>query len=220
MPMEMDPDKINDSDRYVESKLLEQTEIYAASRVRSRKENEIKATSRKRVADLGLRTDAYQIGIRLVKDLTEGERADFMRDLGLVLKVLGARQADLFPDEVLKAEKRAQKARDREAKAGRSKAELDAASDSNPKSDPAAGGAGKRGRKAKGEGSKAPQTAGEAPKGDDDDGETGDELIARAAAEKNAELEQKEGGVLLENAGKPKSQSQISAEKLEAAKLN
>src|SRR5690606_33267697 len=99
--------------------------------------NKERSEIRNRAKELGLRTDAFQVGVRIVKDLTANERKDFLRDLDLVVKTLGARQAELFPDEALRAAKR----EERKANKGRSKDELDAKTDSDPRSDPSAGGA-------------------------------------------------------------------------------
>ncbi len=145
MAMEMDPEKVNDEQRsadlQIENSILKAGEAYSASHRRSRTENKERASNRARIKDLGMRTDAYQVGVRIVKDLTENERKDFLRDLNLVVKVLGAKQAELFPDEALKAAKREEKQREKKAKEGRSQEELDAATNDNPRSDPAAGGA-------------------------------------------------------------------------------
>lgn len=54
---------------------------------------------------------------------------------------MGSKQKELFPEEQLRAEQRIAKAQERAAKKGRTKEELDAASDSNSRSDPSAGGA-------------------------------------------------------------------------------
>lgn len=101
--LESDPDKINDLDRVMESRILESGNAYSASHRRSRDENRVRAGNRAKIKDMGMRTDAYQVGVRIVKDLTESERKDFLRDLNLVVKVLGSRQQELFPEEALKA---------------------------------------------------------------------------------------------------------------------
>ena len=198
--METDPSKINDAERQIEATILEVGQAYADSNKRQKKENKSRAENRARIKELGVRTDAYQVAVRICKDLTESERKDFLRDLDLLVRVLGPRQRDFFEDEAIKAEKREQKRRDKEAEAGRTQAELDAKTDTDPKSDPAKGGAGK-GRKKKGAQAEPPA------------GETGDELIARVAREKQAEQEQREGDAIL-------SQSERAAKKREAAGLN
>lgn len=221
--MEDDPDKINDADRALEAHILKAGESYAESTIRQRAENKRRAENRKRISDLGIRTDAYQTAIKLVKDLTDSERKDFIRDLRLVTKVLGARQADLFPDEKIKAEKRVEKAKERAAKKPRGKDELDAATNANPRSNPATGGAAagkKRGRKPKPAGVEVVSQTGVTTEDVPLVEESGDELIARVAREKMAALEQREGGQILDTAMDGiKSQSEKSADALAKAGL-
>ena len=90
---------------------------------------------------MGISTHAYQIAIKVVKDLTESERRDWLRDFQMVVKVLGGRQKELFPEEALRAEKRAQRQKEKAAGKPRDKGELDAQTDANRRSDPNAGGA-------------------------------------------------------------------------------
>lgn len=139
MPMEQDPDKINDADRQIEAKVYKQAQDYAETRVESRELNERRNEGRKEIVKMGFRKDAYQSAIRIIKDLTPREQADYMRDLKTFLKILGAKQADLFPEEHLRNIKREEdrKQREKEAKssAGRSP--------DHPRSDPKSGGAGK-----------------------------------------------------------------------------
>lgn len=139
--MTNDPNFINDPQRQLEANLDKIGERYSSSHKRSRTENKERADIRARAKELGLRTDAFQTGIKIVKDLTENERKDFLRDLDLIVRVFGAKQSELFPDEALKAEQRVKRQAERAAKEGRTKEELDAASDSNSRSDPSAGGA-------------------------------------------------------------------------------
>jgi hypothetical protein len=199
VPMETDPSKINDADRQLEAKINEAADWYAGSNARQKDENKGRAENRKHVSDLGLSTKAYQWAVQLLKSgLSEVEIKDVLRDLEIFVRVLGDRQAELFPAELAAATKRRERKAEKAAKEPRGGEELDAATDANPKSDPAAGGAGKRGRKAKAEPVE----------------ETGDELIARVAREKLAEQEQREGEALLATAGKgePLSQSaQVAA---------
>lgn len=216
MPMEEDPDKINDADRQIAARVYNEAEAYADTRRVSRDLNDKRTKSRKKIEEMGFRKDAYQTAIRVIKDLLPREQKDFMRDLSTFLKILGGRQADLFPEEALKAAKREEK---RKAAAAENKpktrAQADAKSDKNPKSDPKRGGAGKA----------VPETFSTSTA-------DGDALIKEVAAKKATEAagagsdanaaEQAEGDAVLA-AGLPetrKSQSQQAAEKLEAAKLN
>jgi hypothetical protein len=139
--MNDNPDEINDPQRQIEASIDKIGERYSASHKRSRTENKERAEIRTKAKELGMRTDAFQVGVRIVKDLTDNERKDFLRDLNLVVSVLGAKQGLLFPDEALKAAAREQRKADKAAGKPRSAAELDAKTDTDPKSDPAAGGA-------------------------------------------------------------------------------
>ena len=139
MPMNENPDEINNPDRQIAARVYNEAEAYAETRRASRDLNDKRTTSRKRIEEMGFRKDAYQAAIRVIKDLTPREQKDFMRDLQTFLKILGGRQADLFPDEALKAakreEKRKQAAAEEKAKSGRSP--------DHPRSNPKSGGAGK-----------------------------------------------------------------------------
>lgn len=137
--IEMDPAKINDADRYVESKILEAGEAYAESNKRQKVENKKRAENRAKIKDLGVGTYAYQVAVKICKDLTETERGDFLRDLDVLVRVLGPKQKDLFADELIKAEKRAQRQAEKAAKVTGKEGAPDP--DNNPRSDPNAGGA-------------------------------------------------------------------------------
>jgi len=137
-----DGDRLTDeAGQQIEATIFKQGQEYAARNQRSKIENKGRAESRARIKELGLDSNAYATAVRLIKDKTKGERDAWLRDLQLTLKVLGSKQAELFPEEALKAEARA--ARKAEAAAGkpRSQAELDAKTDTDPASDPANGGA-------------------------------------------------------------------------------
>lgn len=195
MPMETDPEKINDADRQVEASLLKAGESYAASHKRSRAENKERAANRAKIKELGLRTDAYQVGVRIVKDLTETERKDFLRDLELVVKALGHRQQELFPEEALKAQQRIQRAEEKAAaKAAKVTGKEGAPDpDSNPRSDPNAGGA-------------KPQTSAD-PDAEQEDGEQVLSGVTKTA-------------VSVAQPRKRRSQSEIAAEKLAKAGMH
>jgi hypothetical protein len=136
--MEQDPDKINDIERQIEQRVFKEGEAYAASHKRSRAENKDRSASRERIKEMGLRTDAYQVGVRIVKDLTALERKAFLQDLELVVRVLGSRQKDLFPEEAMRAEKREQRRKEAEAEAKKGSAGAPDP-DKNPRSDPEQG---------------------------------------------------------------------------------
>lgn len=166
MTMEDDPDKINDPNRQLETKVVQQAEKYQASRLRSQNENKVKADGRKEIDKLGFRTDAYQSALRVARDLTPAEQKQYVRDFRFFLKVFGDKQQELWPEDAAKAAARAKRRAERKAKetaaAGGETPEQQErrlAADLNPRSDPKRGGAGK-GRK------KAEKPATPAPAGD------------------------------------------------------
>lgn len=231
MPMEDNPEVINDADRQIQSRLYTEAQAYAETRKESAVLNKTRATSRKKVDEMGFRTDAYQTAIRIVKDLSDRERADFMRDLKTIVGVLGKRQAELFPEEALKAakreEQRKQKAAEEKAAAGRSP--------DHPRSDPASGGAGKAkgGRKPKDDrtpAQKAADRAEAASAAKAGASADGDQMIKDVAARKaNEAAEQQEGNAAFQSGipsvapaepATPKSQSEIAAAARATAGLN
>ena len=222
---------------------------YRASEIRSQNENEIRADIRANIEKLGEDPEAFQRAIRMGLSMTPGERQDFTGSLTFFLGVIDGQEEDLFgKDEIDKRNARAQKRADKAAGKPTTREQQDAKSDANPKSNPKRGGAGK-GKAANA--NAVPPPSEERPPFQPDGTpwpedapimitdpvtgatrpETGDELIARVAKEKNAEREQREGGKILANAGKglvdnggenpkPKSQTELSKEKLAAAGLH
>lgn len=162
----------------VDSTILKLANDYQRTLEKSRELNEERATIRDNVEKLGIDPLAFQAGLRMARDMTNGERSDYTSSLNRVLGVLDGKEADLFgADEVAKRNKRAEKRAEKEAKATTAREAQDDKSDANPRSDPKAGGAGK--------------------------GKT----IKEAAAESDAALkasvaaaEQKEGGEILDDA--------------------
>jgi hypothetical protein len=195
--MESDPSKINDADRQIEQTLWNEGQDYAARNARSKEENKGRAASRERVKQTGVNTNAYHTAVGLIKKLSARELVEWRRDFDLVLKVLGSRQAELFPEEALKMAKREA---DRQAKEAEAKTKAGPDADSNPRSDPNAGGA-------------KPMT-GDPEKPWPDDVATGTVQNPPGEAEEgDAAL----NAALPETKGKKKSQSQIAAEKAAAA---
>lgn len=141
--METDPTKINDADRRLAASIEALGEFAGASNKRQKAENKLRSENRAKVKELGVGTYAYQIAIKICKDMTESERKEFLRDLDILVKILGPKQKDFFADDLIKAELRAKKRQDAASKEGRTDAELNAKTDTDPKSDPKKGGAGK-----------------------------------------------------------------------------
>lgn len=139
--MEQDPALINDAERQIEATIYKQGQDYAERNKRSKVENKGRAESREKIKAIGMDPNAYATAIRLIKDKNPRELADWKRDFELTLKVMGSKQRELFPEEQLKAEQRAQRAKDKKAGEPRSTDELNKKTDTDPKSDPANGGA-------------------------------------------------------------------------------
>lgn len=197
MPMETDPEKINDAERYVEQSIWKEGQDYAERNARSRDENKGRKESRERITEFGMDPNAFHTAVRLVKTKTSRELDEWVRDFKASLDVLRQRQQELFPVEVAAANKR-EETRLRKAAEAKTKAGVDP--DTNPRSDPNAGGA-------------KPMT-GDKPWPDD---------VATGAVQ-NPPGEQEAGDAALnaalpETKGPKKSQSQLAKEALEAAKL-
>lgn len=141
MALDMNPDHINDADRQLEARIIESGNGYAADNAESKELNKSRTKRRGEIKEMGFRTDSYQTAIHVLKDLTPEEGKVFMRDLQTFLRILGAKQQDLFPDEQLRAAKRVERAQNKKAAKPRSKEELDEATNDNARSDPNAGGA-------------------------------------------------------------------------------
>ena len=197
MAMETDPAKINDMDRQLKQSIFTEGQSYAARNSRSKEENKGRAASRERIKNLGMVPQAFGQAVLVVKTKTPGEIDDYVRDFLLSIEVLRQQQADLFPEELAAALKREQLRMQKAAAIPRTQEELDAASDANARSAPDAGGAKPR---------KPKVVAGTdtLPPPVPDEQAEGEAALAAGLPQTNA-------------AGKPKSQSQIAQEKLDAA---
>lgn len=154
---------------------------------------------RDQMEKIGVHPRAYQDEVRNFRLYDESERIEYMASRRKMSEVLSSAEGDIFAEEMAE---RAEKAERRKARLSGKEGAPDP--DTNPKSKPKASSARK------------PKPASDAENGDTE--ETGDELIARVAAEKAAEQEQRDGAAILD--GTPKSQSTLAAEAREAAKLN
>jgi hypothetical protein len=184
----------------------------------SKIQNDKRAESRKKIKEAGMNTTAYGMGVKVAKMmLNQGEREDFIRDFLITVETLTQKQVEFWPDLAMIAEKRRAKAAEKKARAAAAagketpeQQERRVAADTNPRSDPKRGGAANRIKPKKGDAVDRALATSAARNGE---GETGDELIARVAREKQAEQEQREGEAVL-------SQSERAAKKREAAGLN
>lgn len=183
------------------------------------------------VDKLGIVPAAFMLGVRLVKGMDKGEQRDFLSGVRRTTRVVGERQAELWPEEAKRVQDRIQRAKDKKAKQPRSGDELDAKTNSNPRSDPKKGGAGKKNKPEKPEKS-APATAtSEAAK-------TSDALVKAAIAKQSGggagaapgamksveDAEQAEGAETLaamapQTEAAKLSQSEIARQKMAEAKL-
>lgn len=202
--------RVNETpDMQIDSTILKLAEERASI---DRKRAELNEQARN-VADnflkLGITPAAANLAVRLVKSMTKSERNDFLTSVRRVTKVTGERQAELWPAEVARTEARVERAKEKAAKAGRTKDELDAESDKNPRSNPKKGGAGMKAVK---KGAAKPRTAKEAAGAA---AKAGDAIINQAQ-QNLADQEQAEGDAALK-AGLPLSQSaQAEAKRAEA----
>lgn len=215
--------KLDNTDVKLNKSILSLVEQYATCDARSAELNDERATIRENVEKLGIPSVAFQRFVADQKKMSPGEFRDMQAGYQRMQEAAEAEGVDIqgqfWPDLKKAAEKRAERKAAAEAEANKGKAGAPDP-DKNPRSDPAKGGAKPRvGKK----------------------GETGNVVTMRPSEEQLTESaaaasqEQQEGDAVLngltpetqaaQNAalnpdGKPKSQSQIAAEKMEAAKLS
>lgn len=146
--MTENPEEINDADRQIAQVIWNEGQAYAENNQVSKKQNKARAESRERIKGTGIRPDAYALAIKHIKDLSTRERTAFLDDYKLVMKTMGSRQAELFPEESLKIAKREADRKRREDEDKKKAAEAATLAgvnpDTNPRSNPDSGGAGKR----------------------------------------------------------------------------
>lgn len=197
-------------DEQIDSTIIKLAEQYASCDRRSAEINDERKTIRDNAEKLGIPSKAFQHAVGMVKHMSEGERRDYTVGMNRVVRAIEGRAQELFPAEAERVRKRQENAGNKP----RSEAELNSKTDNDKRSDPKAGGA------AKAKAETSPPTPPDAPKlrvvG------TGDEADVKSNAPPNPPGEQEAGEQAL-NEGLPetkKSQSQIAAEKRDAAKLN
>lgn len=128
-------------DEQIDNTIIKLAEQYATCDRKSKEINDERKTIRDNAEKLGIPSKAFQHAVGMVKHMSDGERRDYQVGVNRMLKVIGERQGDLFPQEAEKVKKREERKAEAAAKAGRSAEELNAASDANRRSDPNAGGA-------------------------------------------------------------------------------
>lgn len=191
-----DEDRLNeDAELQIDGKIIKLAEEYNALNRRSKDLSDDRKVIRENVEKLGVHALAWQHAVKITKDMTEGERRDYQVSMNRVMKVIGERAGDLFPEAQEAANKRAE----RKAKITGKEGAPDP--DANPRSDPNAGGAKPRTDEMAAGVIHEPGTNGTPP---DVPGEQGEGEAALAAAMPKTK----------------QAQSAKAAEKLAAAKLN
>lgn len=212
-------------DMKVDDTILKLAEQYVGYENRAKAINKDKAAVREQADKIGIPSLAWQIGVRMVKMMDTRERRDFERGFKRVTGVLSKNADTLFPEDIERQKKRAAKKAADLAKAGKETPEQQerrVAADANPRSDPKRGGAGK---------AKKPSTAAEIAEETSRKREQQQALIEENGAKATlgkpwpddvAAAEQAEGEAVLDalTPRTKKAQSEIAAEKREAAKLN
>jgi hypothetical protein len=158
-----------DPDTQIDNTIMKLAEDYASCDRRSAEINDERATIRENAEKLGIPSKAFQHAVGMVKHMSKGERRDYEEGVARVLRAVGDRQADLFPEAAERIRKREEKA----ATKPRTPAEIDAANEANPRSDPNKGGA-------------KPQT----PPNPPDEQTEGDAALAAAAPKTTAKQSQ------------------------------
>ena len=202
--------KLDNTDVKMNKSILSLVEQYATCDARSAELNDERATIRENVEKLGIPSVAFQRFVADQKKMSPGEFRDMQAGYQRMQEAAEAEGVDIqgqfWPDLKKAADKRAERKAAAEAEAKKGSAGAPDP-DKNPRSDPNKGGAKPRTGK-KGERPTEEQIAAAASEAEQQAGE--DALKGLAPETAAAQTEAKT----------PKSQSQIAAEKMEAAKLN
>lgn len=205
------------TDVQVNKQLMKLVEQYASCDRKSAELTEERATIRENADKLGIPSKAFQEFVAKSKKFSPGELRDHNAGLARLEEAAAAEGVDVqgqfWPDNKKAAEKREKRKADAAEEANKGKAGAPDP-DKNPRSDPNKGGAKPRTGK-KGEASNVVQL--QPPSGEQQQAEQqeGDAVLNGLTPEIQAAQSS-----ALNADGTPKSQSQISQEKLEAAKLN
>lgn len=213
--------KLDNTDVKMNKSILSLVEQYATCDARSAELNDERATIRENVEKLGIPSVAFQRFVADQKKMSPGEFRDMQVGYQRLQEAAEAEGIDIqgqfWPDLKKAADKRAERKAAAEAEAKKGSAGAPDP-DKNPRSDPAKGGAkprvGKKGETATGavvglDGKPLPAAEAEVEQQEGEAALNG--LTPETQAAQNAALNPD---------GKPKSQSQIAAEKMEAAKLS
>lgn len=197
-----------------DAEALKIIELYAGLDADSAVINDKRRDLRTKADKIGYDSYDIQQAVHQLKKMSKGERSDHLKKVAHLTKVVEGRQAEFWPKDAERAEKKrskaAEKATKAAAKAAEAKAKSIEAGDNNPRSKPKASSAKKpaKGNVVGMDGKPGTLT---------DTVAAGDALISKTAAELTADQEQREGAALLDTAGKPRSQSAIAAEIAAAA---
>ena len=226
-------EELKNSEAALNSQIIKLAEQYASCDKRSAAINDERAGIRENAEKLGIPSKAFQHAVGFVKHMSEGEQGDYRRGVDRVLTALQGRQAELFPDDHARIQKRVEADRLAKEQAER---EDGTWSSENPRSDPKRGGASKvteeKTKAAASDGAKRgrgrPPGSKNKPKGGDNVVNLADNRPANmrssdpvidASLKGIHQREQAEGAAILADAGKPKAQSQIARDKLAEAGL-
>lgn len=124
----------------INPQLMKLAQQYHDCNVRSGLINDERTQIRENVGKLQEDPKAFQVAVRMSKEMTTGERSDFTGSLERILGALDGHEADLFgASEIAARDKRAAK---RAAKAAQTADPGDKTAPDSPRGDPAKGGAG------------------------------------------------------------------------------
>lgn len=218
-------DGVNMSEDMVMNKeIVKLATQYAGCDRRSAEINEERATIRENAEKLGIPSKSFQDEVARLKKMTLGERQDYDNGIARMREAFAAEgseaemRAELYPEIVEAEKRRAQREADRKAKKaaeqGRPAEELDAKTDTDPRSDPEAGGAEpKAGKGKKANGGPSPTPAEVLRESSIESDQALKDSIAAVEAR-----EQQEGAEVLKD-GLPMSQSAQAAAKREEARV-
>lgn len=191
--METDPSKINDYNRKREATIWQKGQKYAEQNEVSKEQTEARKADREDMEKIDIDPSAFHAAVGLIKRKTPAKLAKYLADFNLVLKVLGKRQQELFPTEMLALAKREQAEKDRAAKKAKA--------DKPAKKTETKASAKKAAKKTNGK-------AGNVVKPDQEQAD-GDKVLKSMAPATEAAKK-----------GKPESQSEVARKKLEDAGLS
>ena len=129
------------ADFQIDATIQKLADQYASCDRRSAELNDERATIRENVDKLGIDPKGFVHAVAQIKQMSTGERRDYQTSVARVLAVIGDRQGELYPEHAERIRKREERQAEAKSKEGRTSEELDAKTNTDPKSDPKNGGA-------------------------------------------------------------------------------